>query len=506
LSDTAYAHVYANSDAAYNRVRLFRRSKDDSNATSWDIVDKEFSFSAKQLREGLHLGLDGRELATNSKIWNGDVVLQFDVFDEGAQASDTVALRLAPVLTHNHLQKVDTLISVAANNTSPTQEQFIQALEDARQAANIERPLLLLNQSDDIWAQDFIEPGFASMPGPDGPVSIRIILRSAQSTRTAGRQVFEQLRGEGIGGFQPTVGFGHREINSFGNLETIPPYTSKSGQKYTAGRIIMGKHFDELPAQPMLDFLEAQKLQKPLILETGWLAIGHVDEFVQFLPYNNSLGWTIAIADTTTGFATLKDIEAMGHGGTLASSFKPSSGDESSLDFFGPSDANQTVTSLLRDQAFLDANEYAQRHIDSNLQVLLQEIDLAESDIIRVPALFKESGFGGSPNSTFSGPTGGTDDGLPSHISPLYAGEKQLAAFAPAAINGIVVGKHYLSPKPWGPVVNGADVIEESVKVAYRRAGMSVTFIDDYMSHHVGGGEIHCGSNTLRDTDLKWWE
>ncbi|KAM0706067.1 hypothetical protein Q7P35_006615 [Cladosporium inversicolor] len=229
---------------------------DGSNATSWDVVDKESSFSAKQLREDLDLRLDGRELATNSKVWDGDVVLQFDVFDNSSQASDTVAFRLAPVLTHNNLQKVETLISITANNTTPTQDKFIQALEDARQAAGIERPVLLLNQSDDIWAQDFIEPGFVSMPGPEGPVSIRIILRSAQSTRTAGRQVFEQSRGEGIGGFQPTAGLGHREINSFGNLETIPSYTSKSGVKYKAGRIITGKHFDELPAQSMLEFLE----------------------------------------------------------------------------------------------------------------------------------------------------------------------------------------------------------------------------------------------------------
>lgn len=66
------------------------------------------------------------------------------------------------------------------------------------------------------------------MPEPDSLISIRIILRPAQSTRTAERQFFEQLRGPGVGGFQPLgdtgSGFGHRETNSFGNLETIPPY------------------------------------------------------------------------------------------------------------------------------------------------------------------------------------------------------------------------------------------------------------------------------------------
>ncbi|KAL4936693.1 hypothetical protein BDV06DRAFT_204474 [Aspergillus oleicola] len=103
------------------------------------------------------------------------------------------------------------------------------------------------------------------------------MLRSAQSTRTAGRQVFDTLRGKGAGGFQPAPGFGHEEINSFGNLETIPPYTSKAGITYKSGRIITGKHYGQLPAESMLNFLNSQEVQAPLILETGWLLIGHVD-------------------------------------------------------------------------------------------------------------------------------------------------------------------------------------------------------------------------------------
>jgi protein-arginine deiminase len=44
------------------------------------------------------------------------------------------------------------------------------------------------------------------------------------------------------------------EINSYGNLETIPPYTSKGGVSYKADRI-MGKHFDRLPVKALLNFL-----------------------------------------------------------------------------------------------------------------------------------------------------------------------------------------------------------------------------------------------------------
>jgi protein-arginine deiminase len=58
----------------------------------------------------------------------------------------------------------------------------------------------------------------------------------------------------------------------------------------------------------MLDLLESQMSQSPLILETGWLLIGHVDEFLQFLPYDYQHGFTIAIADTRSGLKMLLDL------------------------------------------------------------------------------------------------------------------------------------------------------------------------------------------------------
>ncbi|KAG7072687.1 Arginine deiminase type-3 [Colletotrichum scovillei] len=83
--------------------------------------------------------------------------------------------------------------------------------------------------------------------------------RSAQSTRTGGRQVFEQLRGKGVGGFQPKEGhrgFRHLEINSFENLETVPPYSSKSGIRYPVGRMIQVKNFEKMPAESMTRFFD----------------------------------------------------------------------------------------------------------------------------------------------------------------------------------------------------------------------------------------------------------
>ncbi|KAL4964270.1 uncharacterized protein BDV14DRAFT_175140 [Aspergillus stella-maris] len=421
LSSEAFGHAYATPDAAYERVRLFLgQTVNDDGEMEWTLLDRRYRLNATQLQSGLVLALDSRELVRDKSNWDGKVLVQLDVYDGKDSGSDSVALKLAPVVTHHHLQEVETIVSVAAD--SDAQRRFLSGLNESRQEAGIQEPLLLLNQTDDIWAQDFFEPAYSSMPGPDGPIAIRIMLRSAQSTRTAGRQVFDTLRGKGIGGFQPAPGFGHEEINSFGNLETIPPYVSKSGVAYNSGRIITGKHFGQLPAESMLNFLNSQEVQAPLVLETGWLLIGHVDEFVQFLPFGNDLGWTIAIADINVALDLLSHANEAGHGDAHAISFNRTSGsgDYGSAD---PEDLALTIDDLLGNQTFREINEYAQRHIDANLEVLLSEIDLPREQVIRVPTLFRTPIWDLNDLSKRGG--------LPPHSTPLMPGEYQLWPFGP---------------------------------------------------------------------------
>lgn len=143
-------------------------------------------------------------------------------------------------------------------------------------------------------------------------------------------------------------------------------------------------------------------------------------------------------------------------------------------------------------------NEYVQKHIDANLKTLLDEIPLDPKDVIYVPSLFQVSELG----SGFSFTLG---DGLPSHGEDFRPGEHQVGSLHPGFINGIVIGKTYVCPKPLGPVIDGVDILAQAVEAAYARAGMSITYVDGYPSHHIGGGEVHCGSNTLRQTDLVWW-
>ncbi|KAF1844977.1 uncharacterized protein K460DRAFT_365901 [Cucurbitaria berberidis CBS 394.84] len=509
ISDNATAHVYATPRAAYERTRIFvLEDAANPNATkSWRLVDQELFFNATQLRQGLILGIDGREFVKDADVWDGRVTVHFDVTDRISYTgtprigSDIVAMKIAPVLLHHPLQRVETLVSSNANETNLVQRDFVHQIEDARVAIGLENPLLLFNQSSDIWAQDFLEPAYASMPGPVGPIAIRIMLRSAQSARTGGRQVFEQLRGPGVGGFQPGsatgTGFGYDTINSYGNLETLPPHRSKRGVNYPAGRAVFGKHFDQLTSKPVRDLLYGNKVQTPLVLETGWLRVGHIDEFLQFIPYDNDLGWTIAIADTRSAMKILQDAQLAGHGSQVAVSFNLSRVEELQGTVPKNPGLSININDLLANQTFAETNAYGQKYIDSNLDILLSEVPLNRSDIVFVPALFQDNSRGGPFVNA---------DGLHVYWYPVTEGEMNLGAFFPAAINGIIIGQQYLAPRPWGPVVDGVDVFARAVEEVYTRAGMNVTYIDDYLSHHSRGGEIHCGTNTLRQTDIPWWE
>ncbi|RJE26978.1 Protein-arginine deiminase PAD [Aspergillus sclerotialis] len=490
IGNNAKGHIASD---APSYVRIFWK-----HGSEWTFIDPEFIFNASTIRTGLELGIDSRALVTDSDIWNGTVRVSFTVTDGDATKTDQVALKLSPVFLHHHLQPAQHLITVLANDATAAQQRFVKQLDEAKSKAGLNTPLTLLSSTDDFWAQDLMEPAFASMPGPNGPISIRVILRTAQNGRPASRQVFTQLRGQGIGGFQP-VGkgvLGWREINSGGNIETIPPYTSKkTGKHYPLGRILTGRHFEEQPSEAMMTFFRSQELQDPLVIEAGWLAVGHVDEFMSFLPADNELGFTLAVSDPVAGLNVLRKANESGHGNVDAYSvnlqdWTPPQGAEPNL--------NWTISQVVSDEVVLHATARAQKNIDTAVNILLEEIGLTKEDLIRIPHLFTDSEFSG-PGHTES------HNGLPPHMSPPKKGEFNVASFYPAAINGVLVGDSFICSRAFGPIIDGKDIFQEAVEDAYSKSNVTVRFIDDFWSHHINGGDVHCGSNTLRDMTVSWW-
>ncbi|KAL1853926.1 hypothetical protein Daus18300_011668 [Diaporthe australafricana] len=478
LSKSAVGSISVADAVARDMVRIFRKDGND-----WTVAGNNYTFNAYALQSGLELGIDGRDVRRPGG-WDGKVTVRFTVRDGDISSFDDVALRVAPVLTHHHLQTVEQVLAVQGNKTDDRRTlRFTEDLSAAVNEAGIDSQVYLFNHSDDIWAQDFVEPGYASMPGPNGTVSIRVMIRSPQDERVAGRQLFEYYRQAGVGAVQH-LGGARDEINSGGSIETIPPFTF-NGKAWPAGRVILGSHKEQ--KHHIYDFLQAQETQEPLLLDTDWLAIGHVDEFLQFLPAENERGWVLMADDPRAAIKMLNDVQTAGQGSILAISRKNDSESYDCSGRFGcfPGPINSpTVDAVLADVNLMNINEECSKRIDANLEILKRETGLEDQEILRIPALFETSPFV-SDNSTML----------------------KVRAFFPGAVNNLVLSgfKTSIAPNPFGPVVDGKDLISEAVVKEYAKIGMNVTFIDDWYTHHSFGGEVHCGTNTVRDMSAQWW-
>lgn len=111
ITDSAVGFVSIPNPEQRPFVRIFHQRGD-----SWAFVQTEFSFSAKELRDGLVLGIDARDTRRPGG-WDGRITVRFTVQDGDQMSTDEVMLRVAPILTHHHLQHVQQVLSVQENDT-----------------------------------------------------------------------------------------------------------------------------------------------------------------------------------------------------------------------------------------------------------------------------------------------------------------------------------------------------------------------------------------------------
>jgi protein-arginine deiminase len=250
----------------------------------------------------------------------------------------------------------------------------------------------------------------------------------------------------------------------------------------------------------MVTLLESQGVQDPISVDTSWLTIGHVDEFVQFVPVPGSrLGWRAVVADPAVGLKILDQVRRTGHGDDKLHGNLPP------LEW--PYDERidqRSVDEFLADKQFVGTNEQAAARISANLAVL-RKAGLTDADIVRIPALYTARSLDWAILQTEvnSLPAGPEKDAKTAELDAMREGVAEI----PGTVNGLVLNAGgYVAPKTYGPVVNGKDLFQEAIDKAFRGIGYHVTYVDDLVSTHVSEGEIHCATNTLRDSlRNRWW-
>ncbi|XP_067360653.1 protein-arginine deiminase type-2 isoform X2 [Channa argus] len=377
--------------------------------------------------------------------------------------TDRVVFRVAPwIMTPNTLKPIEVFVCSTSDNY-----QFLKAMTGLVEKSRYKLKVCFeYKNRGDRWMQDELEFGYIDSPHHRFPV----VLDSPRDGDLVDFP-YNDLLG-------PDFGYVTRvaqrkdvsSLDSFGNLEVSPPVTV-SGKNYPLGRIIIGVAFPTATkgrnmTKVVQDFLWAQKVQEPIALFSDWLYVGHVDEFMTFVPAPDRKGFRLLLASPDAAYKLFRGLQSDGHG-------------EAKM-FDGLTDEQQiTVNELLSDENFQAENNYVQSCIDWNRDVLKRELGLDDEDIIDLPILFKLK-----------------EDET----------ESRAVAYYPDMVNMIVLGKNLGIPKPFGPRVNGRCVLEAEMCSLMEGLGLSCTFIDDFSSYHKLLGEVHCGSNVRREPfDFKWW-
>lgn len=438
------------------------------------------TITAAELQQGVELAIEGKDILRDSAAWNGRVKVTLNV-DAGTgpngplpDGSDTIEFRIAPVLFRHHLDPAATVYASKLNNSAGN-AAFRADLLAATQASGVPNGMVEFTVSDQ-WNQDYFETAYMSMPAPGGAQKvIHVNFRSANYTnntlRSAGKVVYTILRGEDVAGatsYDPAHSNSMDTLNSFGNLETIPPYT-KNGVTYAFGKVLRGSTPSFYPDQTFLKMITSQAVQGVLLIDTEWLLVGHVDETTSFIKAASPRGWVMLAADPALSKTMLEDQQDAGFGNVQMFVGKQWSGGVS---------AAISINNVLSDPDVMNESAFAAVEIDGQLDTIKAETGLTDIEIVKIPTLFQQA-------SGYS------------------------VAYQPGTVNGIYLSDtDFGAPDPHGPVINGQDIFKVQMQAALQPYGVTVHWIEDWDTYHRYDGEVHCGSNTTRaiPTNTTWWE
>ncbi|XP_039084988.1 protein-arginine deiminase type-1 [Hyaena hyaena] len=406
-------------------------------------------------------------LAFPDADFSGLVSLSVSLVDMGTLPevplfTDTVVFRVAPWIMTPNTQPPLELYVCSVVDSHGSNKKFLEDMSDLALKASCKLIVCpRIENRNDRWIQDEMEFGYTTAPHKSFPVVF-------DSPRNRGLKDFpyKRILGPDFGYVTREIKFaGASSLDSFGNLDVSPPVTV-GGKEYPLGRILIGGSFPRSGGKRMAkvvrDFLQAQQVQAPLELYSDWLSVGHVDEFLSFVPTSDQKGFRLLLASPSACLKLFQEKKEEGYG--------------EAAQFDGlRHQVSISINEMLANSRLRRDSLYVQKCIDWNREVLKRELGLTERDIVDIPQLFSLKG---------------------SHAE----------AFFPDMVNMVVLGKHLGIPKPFGPIINGRCCLEEKVRSLLEPLGLHCIFIDDYLSYHQLLGEIHCGTNVRRQPfSFKWW-
>jgi protein-arginine deiminase len=422
--------------------------------TSWTLTTDK----SGALEVGVGVVLPEARPGVEEPRWPGAFTVEV-----GTRVDDPKRLRIpcrvAPFLIPSSLDPAEELMVVSQAATGDA----VKALEAFAARTKLKLYTHKAKPPCDQWMQDTIEPGLFTFPsGAKGGQARAVLsgLRLGFGKASAGldQQIAERLREDGVVTVVPGVPRKNsRWIDWYGNLEVTPPHTDSRGRRFPYGRVLTGKQRQLAMHAGVMSFLKAQAVQwPPIVVDTSWLLIGHVDETVNFVPAKTRSGFKVLLPSPKAARDLLDSLLKKGLG---------------ELPVFEKSRRATTVR-LLREQVAASKENLA---IDETVagirKQLRKELNLEEADFVLLPVLF------------------------------AYG-----MAVIPNAVNSVIVNGHVVAPAPRGPRQDGKDLFEEAIRGALAGCDVKVVFVESWRAYHQGGGEVHCGTNVFRRLrEPAWW-
>ena len=474
-------------------------------------------------------GVEVADLWFEAMDFNFQATLILEVFsaeDDSLVADDELLLSTPPFMMFNHLDPSRTLYVM---NQNISNGQMRNGIKEAIGDENVvEFPVGQYGW--DVWIQDEMEFGYQQTPY--GPMDL--VLDSIRNG-TLDPLPEDHLLGPDFGhlvrGTPPATGWAS-SLDSFGNLECTPPITV-DGVEYPFGRIYYGgKPGVVQMTQPLREFLDAQEIQSPVEIDSTWLLVGHVDEFMVWVPDPSSAkGFKLLVVDWEVTRSVLEALDP-----------------RMAIPRFADSYGYGTVGELLNPTIVAYNEDVDALYLQPVLASVMEAFGLEEEDLIRIPGLWEQAW--GSAVALVPGMANLAvydehlliADPFLRTIDEDIDGNGELTTWAEdinasgafdteedANGNGIldegedINGNGVLDTEEdrngnW-QLDEGEDFNGDGLLNTFRDPfklylvdvipdGLVPHFLDDWNDYHLMEGEVHCGTNILRTprADLAWWE
>jgi len=327
----------------------------------------------------------------------------------------------------------------------------------------------------DIWVQDEFEIGYCYSPHRWLHIALHV-KRCSPGIKLA-TFVEDEVAGANLGVFNGLAGATGDSVDFGGNLEVSPPVTAptpaiprgadgptvKAHRKAPFGKIILGDYEPRdatgAPLRGYCDedfrrFLLAQMVQPLLPVDTSWLAVGHVDEFMTFVRANDRKGFRMLFGSVRLMTILLTEVLKIDQGATIhRGKYRLESG--------GPECVESPVDSWLSMGTptfgkLVGIKKYSRKVDREKLRPIRERMKkglrLEEQDVLSIPMYLKNpldssKPFGHPQNRTIAENVG--------------------------MVNMLVVNNHLLIPRPHGPLLEPAKAAKAVGAILKRWFGRS---------------------------------